>query len=74
MAQLNEDGLDDAEIRGLDAEEQRRAVLAWFRARYVAREDHRLLRNHQDGLSDEDEEAPEAFANSDEEPVDASEV
>ena len=74
MARPNEDGLDDAEIRGLDAEEQRRVLLTWFRAHYVAPEDHRLLINHQDWLSDEDEEAPEAFANSDEEPVDALDV
>lgn len=74
MSHTNDDDLDDAEVSGLDEEDQRRALLKWFRARYVAPEDHRLLINHQDWLSDEDEEAPEAFANSDEEPVDALEV
>jgi hypothetical protein len=74
MARPSEDGLDDTEIRGLDAEEQRRELLKWFRTRYVAPEDHTLLINHQDWLLDEDEEQPEAFANSDEDPADALEV
>lgn len=74
MSNTNDDDLDDAEVSGSDEEDQRRALLKWFRSRYVAPEDHRLLINHQDWLSDEDEEAPEAFANSDEEPVDALEV
>ncbi|WP_158921031.1 hypothetical protein [Acidisphaera sp. S103] len=74
MSHANDDGLDDAEVRDLDAEEQRRVLLTWFRARYVAPEDHRLLINHQYWLSNEYEEAPDAFANSDEEPVDALDV